>query len=282
MWGSVLVLSLPAALNPARLAITLLLTSRPRPVQNLFACWLGNLTSSIPVVVLPLTLLHATPMFDFFADGLARSATGRYIQAGIGAVALLVVALMIVRSLTSRRAQPSTPSGGGRHRIERVHGNANTSTLVVAANVPPVVAANVPPAISRLTQRAADARREDGSLFRRLLARAHDAWEGGALWVAFVAGLANPPAPDVAVLVVAIIVASGATIGTQVAAAIVFVVAVLALLEITLVSYVIAPSKTETILQVLHEWALANRRKILMAMLAVLGVSLVASGIGGG
>lgn len=70
--------------------------------------------------------------------------------------------------------------------------------------------------------------------------------------------------------------------GTQVVAAIVFVVGVLALLEITLVSYLIAPARTEVILQALHEWALANRRKILIAMLAVLGVSLVANGIGGG
>lgn len=282
MWGSVLVLSLPAALNPARLAITLLLTSRPRPVQNLFACWLGNLTSSIPVVVLPLTLLHATPMFDFFADGLARSATGRHIQAGMGAVALLIVALMTVRSLTSRRAQLHTAGGGGRHRIDRVHSDAKTSTLVVDAIVPPVVAANVPSAISRLTQHMTDARKEDRSLFRRLRARAHDAWESGSLWVAFVAGLANPPAPDVAVLVVAIIVASGAAIGTQIVAAIVFVVGVLALLEITLVSYLIAPAKTEAILQVLHEWTSANRRKILIAVLALVGVSLVANGLGGG
>ena len=270
MWSSVLLLSLPAALNPARLAITLLLASRPRPVQNLFACWLGNLASCIPVVVVPLTLLHVTPMFDFVSDDLARSSTVRHIQAGMGVVFLSIVTLMTVRSLQRRRAQPRTPGGGGRHRFRP--GNADTSTVVLASTMPP--------AISRLLGRAQDARTEDRSAFRRLLSRAHNAWENGSLWVALVGGFANPPAPDATVLILAIIVASGATIGTQLVAAIVFVIGVLAVVEITLVSYLAAPAKTEAMLQVLHEWTLAHRRNIVMAMLAVAGVSLVASGIG--
>ena len=37
MWGSVGVLALLAALDPVRLGLTLLVISRPRPVQNLLA-----------------------------------------------------------------------------------------------------------------------------------------------------------------------------------------------------------------------------------------------------
>jgi hypothetical protein len=42
MWGSVLVLALLAALNPVRLGLALLVISRPRPVQNLLAYWVGG------------------------------------------------------------------------------------------------------------------------------------------------------------------------------------------------------------------------------------------------
>jgi Sap, sulfolipid-1-addressing protein len=37
MWGAVLVLGLLEGLNPLRLGLTLLVLSRPRPVQNLLA-----------------------------------------------------------------------------------------------------------------------------------------------------------------------------------------------------------------------------------------------------
>jgi Sap, sulfolipid-1-addressing protein len=95
-----------------------------------------------------------------------------------------------------------------------------------------------PTVISRLLGRAQDAATEGGSAIRRLLGRAHNAWESGSLWVALVIGMGfGRPAPDVALFVLAIIVASGAAIGTQVSAAIAFVVGVLAVVEITLVSY---------------------------------------------
>ena len=131
----------------------------------------------------------------------------------------LVLALSIARSLTRprRRAQLPTPVG-------------NTSTLVLDSNTPTV--------ISRLLGRAQDAATEGGSAIRRLLGRAHNAWENGSLWVALVIGMGfGGPAPDVALFVLAIIVASGAAIGTQVSAAIAFVVGVLAVVEITLVSH---------------------------------------------
>ena len=42
VWGSVLVLALLAAVDPVRLGLTLLLISRPRPVQNLLAYGVGS------------------------------------------------------------------------------------------------------------------------------------------------------------------------------------------------------------------------------------------------
>jgi hypothetical protein len=261
MWSPVLVLTLLIALSPARLGITLLLISRPRPVQNLLAYWVGGLTGSIPAVAVPMTLLHRTPMLKSFADNLATSSTVRHIQIGMGVLALSIAALMTVRSLTRARQRAHRPTPGG-----------NTATLVLDSNTPP--------AISQLLDRTQDPPTEAGSAIRRLLGRAHNAWENGSLWVASVIGFVNMPAPDVLLFVLAIIVTSGASIGTQVSAAIAFVVGILAVVEITLVSYLAAPAQTQAVLRLLHDWVLAHRRQILVAIFAVGGVSLVAHGMG--
>ncbi len=195
MWGSVLGLALLTALNPVRLGLTLLVISRPRPVQNLLTYWVGCLAGCIPAVVVPLTLVHVTPMFRPFAADLATSSTVRHIRIGMGVLALLIAALITARSLTRRRQHAPLPTPGG-----------NTSTMVLDSNTPN--------AISRLLGRTQDAPTEGGSVIRRLLRRVHDAWENGSLWVAFVIGYAfGGTDPDVGLFLVAIIVTSGAAIG---------------------------------------------------------------------
>jgi hypothetical protein len=261
MWGSVLTLALLFALNPVRLGVILLLISRPRPVPNLLAYWVGNLTASIPAVGVPLTLLHVTPMFRSFTKNLPTSPTVRHIQIGMGVLALSIAALMTVRSLTRRRQRARLPTPGG-----------TTSTLVLDSNRPT--------AISPLRGRAQDAATEGGSAIRRLLRSVHNAWENGSLWVALVIGVFSGPELDLALFAAAIIVASGAPIGTQVSAAIVFVFEILAVVEIALLSYLVTPAKTQAVLRPLHDWALAHRRQVLVAILAVVGVSAVTHGMG--
>jgi hypothetical protein len=267
MWSSLLGLALLAGLDPVRLGITLLLISRPRPLQNLLAYWVGCLASCIPTLVIPLTLLHVTPTFRSFTHDVATPAsavgsTVRHIQLGMGVLVLSIAALMAVRSLTRRRQRAYLATPGG-----------NTSALVLDSDTPT--------AISRLLRRAQDAPAGGGSAIRRLLRRAHDAWENGSLWVAVVIafGYGGPP-PSAALFVLAIIMASGAAIGMQVSATIAFVVGTLAVVEITLASYLATPAKTQAVLQLLHEWTRAHRQKILIAMSTVGGVALVASGIG--
>lgn len=263
MWGSVLALALVTALNPVRLAVTLLVISRPRPIHNLLAYGVGCLAGCIPAVVVPLTLLHITPTFKSIAHGLATSTVVREVRIGMGVLGLCVALLIIGRSVARRRQPAHLPATGG-----------DTSTLVLDRNTPPI--------ISRVLDRARDAATGGGPASRRLLGRVHHAWKNGSLWVAFVIGLAfGGVEPDVGLLLLAIIVASGTAIGTQVSAAIAFVIGVLAIAEITLVSYLAMPAKTEMVLQRIHDWALTHRRRILVAMFAVGGVSLIVSGIGG-
>lgn len=64
----------------------------------------------------------------------------------------------------------------------------------------------------------------------------------------------------------------------QVSAAITFIVGMFAVAEITLVSYLATPAKTQAVL--LHNWALAHRRQVLVAILAVVGVWMVANSMG--
>ncbi|MEA3092240.1 MAG: hypothetical protein QOJ04_3582 [Caballeronia sp.] len=252
MWGSVLVVTLLSALNPVRLALTLLMVSRPRPLQNLLAFWAGCLTGAIFAVVVPLALVHVTSMSDSFGQAGAASSTVRHVKIGMGVLALSMAALMTAHSLTrrSQRAQ--------------------------------LLDSNTPTAISRLLGREQHAPAEGGSAFRRLLRSVRSAWENGSLWIAYAIGLAfGGPQPDVALFVVAIIVGSGAAIATQVISAIVYVVGMLAFIEIMVVGYIATPAKTQALLGRLHDWALAHRRQLMVAIFAVVGVALVANGMGG-
>jgi hypothetical protein len=262
MWSAVLGLGLLTALNPLRLGLALLVISRPRPLQNLFAYWVGCLTGCTPAVVVPLTLLHVTPMFTSFGQHLAASPSVRHIRFGMGVAALSIAALMIVHSLARRRPRAQLPNPSG--------------TKATA-----VLESNKPSPFLRLLGRVQNAPTEEASAFRRLLGRVHNAWENGSLWLAFVIGLVfGGVDPDTGVLLLAIIVTSGAAIGTQITAAIVFVAVTLVIVEITLASYLVTPVKTQKTLRLLHDWALTHRRKILVGMCALVGLGLVVANMG--
>jgi hypothetical protein len=264
MLSSVLVVALLTGLDPVRFGVILLMISRSRPVQNLLVYWIGCMIVSVSALLVPLMVLHATPMFTSFTHDLATPATVanstvRHIQLGVGVLALSIVALMAVRFSARQRAHLSTPGG-------------NTSTLVLDSNRPN--------AISRQLGRTQDAATEDGSAIRRLPARARNAWENGSLWVALVIGLLSGPPPSPYLFALTTIPTSGAAIGTQLTAAIAFVVGMLALVEIILVSYLAAPAKTQAVLRRLHDWVRPHSRQVLVAILAVVGVWLVAKGMG--
>ncbi|UUO01972.1 GAP family protein [Mycolicibacterium novocastrense] len=252
-----------SALNPVRLALTLLVVSRSRPVQNVLAFWCGCLAGAIPGVVLPLTLIHVTGISDFVPQDAAASGTVRHVQIGAGVIALSVAALMTVRFLVRRRQ----------------HAPLSATNARVSA---PPSRSNMPATLSRLLGESENAPDGGGSLFRRVLHRARSAWQNGSLWIAFVIGLVcGGPQPDVSLFVVAIIVGSGAAVGTQIMAATVFVVGTLGIIELILVSYLVTPQKTRAVLRVLHDWASRHRGQILVAIFTVIGIVLVAKGLGG-
>ena len=100
-------------------------------------------------------------------------------------------------------------------------------------------------------------------------------------WIAVAAGLgiALPSIDYLAAL--AVILASGSTTATQVAALLLFNVVAFALVEIPLVAYLIAPDRTRRSMDALHGWLRSRRRRDVAGLLAVVGLILVAAGLVG-
>ncbi len=101
------------------------------------------------------------------------------------------------------------------------------------------------------------------------------------MWFAGAAGLgiALPSIDFLAVL--AVILASGAALTTQVAALLVFNVVAFALVEVPLVSYLLAPERTRALMAALHGWLRAHGRLGVCALLAVVGCVLLGVGFAG-
>lgn len=268
MWSSLLVLGFLATIDPVRLGVILLLISRPRPIQNLFAYWSGCAIAGLINLLVPLVVLHLTPTFDSLTNfsNPTASSTVRHIFVGFGVLAIVVAAVMGVYFATHQQSRP-------RERQPAYHAaqGGETTTMVLDSYAPK--------AISRLLSPTQDAA-ESGSAARRLFRRIRNAWESGSVWVAFVIGLSMGPQLQGIFFVLAIIVGSGAAFGVQLTAAIAFMFAMLTVEEIILVSNVVTPAKTQAFLRRLHDWALAHRRKLVVALFAVVGISLVAQGMG--
>ncbi len=108
MCSAVLVLSLLVALDPVRIGIMALLISRPRPMLNLLAFWLGGMAAGIATALLVLFFLR-----DFTLSLMREvdSASSSPIVAGIQ-VAIGVLAVLIAARLWARQRAPVPVTGG--------------------------------------------------------------------------------------------------------------------------------------------------------------------------
>jgi Sap, sulfolipid-1-addressing protein len=240
MCSAVIVLSLLAAIDPARIGITAFLISRPKPMLNLLAFWLGGMAAGIGAALAALLLLRGLTL------SLMRvvvSSTGSpiagYVQVAVGALAVSFAAVLLARFWAHQR--PPVPVAGGESPVLLLEPNR-------------------PPAAGRLSIRG------------RL--------EGGSLLVAFVAGvaLATPPVEYMAAILA--IVASEPATPAQLGAALFFTVVAFTVVEVPLITYLSAPVQTLAFVQRLNDWISARRHAIPAVVVAVLGVSLLANGMG--
>lgn len=140
MSSAVLVLSLLVALDPVRIGITALLISRPRPMLNLFAFWLGGMAAGITTALIVLLFLR-----DFTISFMQQvvSASNSPAVASMQ-VASGVLAMLIAARLWARQRAPVPVTGGdssilvlepntatGSHRLS-IRGQLEGGSLVVA------------------------------------------------------------------------------------------------------------------------------------------------------
>jgi hypothetical protein len=267
MWSSLLGMSLLISLNPILLGVILLIISRPRPLQSLLAYWVGALATNVFLFLTPLALLHLSPRFASFAEGFAAPSTAsspgvQPIPFVTGVLLILVATVMAVRA-RERQASVSQVAisprrSGRRHRAQRGREDqpAPTASSVL------VLESNTPTATPGLLGRLSDTAQGLGAKVRRIPHLLNGLWENGSVWVALVFGMLYLPSMTLVLLVDTTVVTSGASVGEQVSAAVMFIIGFLAILEMTLLSYVVAPAKTEAVLQLLHGWARVHNRKI--------------------
>src|SRR5438309_4904829 len=112
VWIFVLFMGFALALDPFRLGFAMVLTSRRRPMLNLFAFWLGGMAAGIGLALCGLLLLrdftqvavrNAMSVFDQVRSSVSIFAGGR-LQITLGVIALLAVLILRARE-RARRVQ---------------------------------------------------------------------------------------------------------------------------------------------------------------------------------
>jgi hypothetical protein len=255
--GTVLVLALAMATDPMRLGVTLLLISRPRPVLNLLVYWLGVMFVGVTSGVVVLTMMRD------FAPALLRSLSAFTANPAVRHTQLVAGLLALVLATLINTGLPS------RQRLG----------LPVPIPVPVLVEVPVPVGITGdpstlLLEQSAPARVSQW----QWLSRAKGLLQGESLWVALAAGLGQGPAPPEYLVALVAILASGGQVGTQIGLAVMFNVVMLSVCELTLVSYLVMPGKTQAFVGALNSWVGAHRRQIVSVIVGVLGACLVVNG----
>ncbi len=215
MWIYVFYMGFALALDPFRLGFALVLTSRRRPILNLFAFWLGGMAAGIGLAMFALLVLrdftqvavrNAMSVIDHVRSTVVIFTGGR-LQITLGVLLLLALVIVKVRERARVEEQVAVGSGGLSDVVHRPRG--------------------------------------PGALLAWFAARTHDMLKSDFIWPVFVAGAASAIPPIDGVAMLGVIMASRADLGTQFSAFIAFILLMLTIVEIPLVSYLVRPEKTE-------------------------------------
>jgi hypothetical protein len=249
MWIYVLYMGFALALDPFRLGFALVLTSRRRPMLNLFAFWLGGIAAGIGLAMFALLLLrdfaqvavqHAMSVIDHVRSTVAIFSGGR-LQLTVGVLMLLAVVIVRARERARVAEQVAVGSGGVSDVVRQPRG--------------------------------------PGAIVGWFAARTHDMMKSDLIWPVFVAGAASAIPPIDGVAMLAVIMASRADLGTQFSAFVAFILLMLLVVEIPLVSFMVRPEKTVGLLEQVQNWIQAHLRQILHTLLAMGGVTAVVQGV---
>ena len=261
MWGSVLVFGVISSIEAQRIGIAAILVGFPRPMRNLFAFWVGLMISGSAIALVGALLLrdYLAPILGFLARCGSMVSTPP-VKIGFGVLALCIAAMLVSRSSVRQTAAVPVP----------------TPVPVLAAHVlesPPADFESVAKAPSSFAARAL------------AFATGRCSWsellDKGSTKLAFVAGLSTSAPPLEFWGAVLAILASRATVGAQVAAFLVFMLASYAVAEIPLVCHLVWPVKTRAVVMQLQGWLRAHTRAIFASLFGAFGLLTVIGGLAG-
>jgi hypothetical protein len=239
MWTAVIILGLGLAVDPLRLGLVAVVLARQRPMQNLVAFWLGGMVASIGLGVAVLVVFRG--------------------------VALTAIEHM-VSVLDSLRRSIVILDGGGLQ--------ITLGVLIL------LLSAGLSARRRSVTiQRSVTMPQPPPNALVRLTGRGRNSLNHGAVWPSFLVGLGSATPPVECVMLLTVIMASGAALTTQLAAFIAFTFLVLVLVEVPLLTYLATPQRTEAVLLRLNGWLGTHRRRMFQAMLALTGTVLLVMGV---
>jgi hypothetical protein len=239
MWITVLVMALAVIFEPIRLGLAVLMLNRPRPMLQLLTFLCGGFSMGLGVGLVILFILRTTPLAGHFTVAQA--------QIVAGSLALLVAAALAANVLIRKqRRVPARAAAGG--------GPDSGGGVDLLEPAPP---GNV----------------------RKLSARAREFLQGDSLRVAWVSGLAVALPSANYLGAMAAILASGVGPLAQAHALLLFNVVAFTLVEIPLLSYLVAPQKTRAFMASLQEWLRTRDHWEFALLLAAGGCFLVVLGV---
>lgn len=205
------------------------------------------------------------PMLHLFALWLGGLAVG---------VALALGALVglhdVVLGAMDRVEIATSSSTAGRIQIAM-----GVLALVIAAAITVGFSVRRPVAVPA----GAPLHQAEPTAFTRLSTRALQALRAGPPWITFLVGVGITT--DFRYLAaLTVILASGAALSTQVSAAAAYTLIGLAFAEVPLICQLVAPARTGAMMSRVHDWVQARRRAVLGAVVAVLGLVLMTTGLG--
>jgi hypothetical protein len=240
MWGTVLLMAVVVAIDPAQVGGVAYILSRRSAMRLLVAYFIGGFGVS----------LLAGVVVVFVLDGVGvgqGSSIPPEIEIAVGALALVVAAVVgsgVAGRLGDRRSwrragdQPADGSASPRR-----------------------------PSLEKLPG------------FDKLPHRLRDALQNDSPWLAWAYGVAFGMPSAYYLAAIAAILKSGVGTSAQIAALLVFSLVAFAVAEIPLVSFAVAPEATSERIDQLYTWVSTHQRLVVATLASIVGVYLIIMGI---
>lgn len=272
MFFNALLLGVAAALDPVLIGSVAFMLTRREPKRLLAVYLVGGFGISMIAGVVVLFVLK-----DVGAN--KGSSVPPEIEIAVGA--LLLLAAVLVGTGQSARL---------RERVQGRRGppeEGDLQTAALATDPPGVAAGSGAPATDD-GEATAEAQSdivekltalEGVPVLRKLVPRMRRALEADSPWVAWIAGVAIGMPSAYYLAAIALILKSGGAPAAQVAALVIFNLALFAMVWIPLAGYLVTPTATKARVESLSAWAHTHRRLVIAVVAGLIGAYLIIVGI---